>query len=100
MTRKEIRKSIEDKVKELGVKDTYKYFVLANAKVIKPQMKELPTDKDKAVFINLSHSITVKGFKDANMLSRFSELFFQDNVIYDEVWDYVFEDLSKIAYSK
>jgi len=97
MNKKEIKKSIELKIKDIGVKDAYKYLVIANAKVLKAQLKPLKTEYDKAMLVNLSHAITVKGFKDVGVMNRFSSLFLEDNVIFDEVWDYVFEDLIKFV---
>lgn len=97
MTRKEIRRDINNKIIDLGVKDAYKYFVIENAKVIKKQFPPLKTEKDKAMLISLTHNITVKGFKDVNMFNKFKTLFESENIIKDKIWDYVLYDLIKIA---
>ena len=96
MTREEIRNEIKNKVKEMGVKKAYQYFVIA--KVIRPQLNgRMVTDSDKFHFISLSHSITCKGFKDVNMLDIFKELFYIDNIIEDYVYDEILEELLIIA---
>lgn len=97
MTREQIRININNKIKKLGVRGAYKYIVVENAKIIKNQLPPMITDKDKFYLINLSHGISVKGLKDAGMFDKFNKLFVSDNVIKDEVWDYIINDLIDVV---
>lgn len=86
MTKDEIKKDIKKRIKKLGVKNAYLDIVVANAKVIKTQLFNLKKS-DMGNLIQLAHSISVKGIKDANMFSSFKYLFVNDFVIHDEVYE-------------
>jgi hypothetical protein len=98
MTREEIRNDIKLKVKELGVKKAYQYFVIENAKAIAPQLKiKNKTLEDKMYIIQLAYGITTKGLKDVNMLKTFDSIFYAENVLEDKVYDEMLEELLQIV---
>jgi hypothetical protein len=100
MTNNEIKKDIQKRINKLGVIGAYTDMVLANAKVIKPQiLGMLKTDEGKFYFFNMCHSFTIKSIQNVGLFNLFKKDVFTeglDNVITDEIYKDTFKKVNSL----
>lgn len=97
----EIKRTIENDIKELGVYDAFKKLILGNIKVIVPQFDKAPKSLQKVVALsNLAVSISINSYRDVGLISELYDVVLyekNENVVHDEIMNYAIEETMKLV---
>ena len=101
MTKSEIKRTIENDIKELGVYDAFKKLVLGNISVIVPQFDKAPKSLQKVMALsNLAVSISINNYRDVGLISKLYDVVLcenNENVVHDEIMNYAIEETMKLV---
>ena len=101
LTKAEIKRTIENDIKELGVKDAFYKLVAGNVSVIVPQFDKAPKSIQKVMALsNLAVSLSINSYKDTGLISKLYGVILcenLENVVHDEVMDFAISETMKLV---